>query len=163
MSGSGVEHEYTSRGNSVTGDLRRETIVVELALSASSPAVYMITNHGCMEPISPAPLKVNISVGGIGRINNLFSLFHQEKKGIHDAVQPWNTRNLTNFRQHSQYRPFPLGNHAAAFAGSNLVSWLSQTDLIGFPNNGSKGHEVRIRCSDINGGFQVAVVTVTIK
>jgi len=25
---------------------------------------------------------------GIGRINTLSSLFHQEKKGIHDAAQP---------------------------------------------------------------------------
>jgi len=40
----------------------------------------------------------------IGRINTLFSLFHQEKKEIHDAVQPWGIRNLTDFRRHAQYR-----------------------------------------------------------
>ena len=27
--------------------------------------------------------------GSIGNINTLFSLFHQVKKEIHDAVQPW--------------------------------------------------------------------------
>ena len=43
----------------------------------------------------------------IGRINTLFSLFHQEKKEIHDAVQPWGMRNLTDFRQHAQYCSFP--------------------------------------------------------
>ncbi len=33
-----------------------------------------------------------------GRINTLFSLFHQEKKEIREAVQSWNTRNLVFLR-----------------------------------------------------------------
>jgi hypothetical protein len=35
---------------------------------------------------------------GIGRINTLFSIFHQVEKDINDAVQPWGIRNLTDFR-----------------------------------------------------------------
>jgi hypothetical protein len=42
----------------------------------------------------------------IGNINTLFSLFHQEKKDINDAVQPWGIRNLTDFGRHTQYRSF---------------------------------------------------------
>ena len=41
--------------------------------------------------------------GSIGNINTLFSLFHQEKKEIHSAVQPRSIRNLTDFRRHTQY------------------------------------------------------------
>jgi hypothetical protein len=48
----------------------------------------------------------------IGRINTLFSLFHQEKKDINDAVQLWGIRNLTNSRQHSQYCSFQPVNPA---------------------------------------------------
>ena len=39
-----------------------------------------------------------------GRINTLFSLFHQEKKDIKAAVQLWVIRNLTDFDRHAQYR-----------------------------------------------------------
>jgi len=42
------------------------------------------------------------SVPSIGNINPLFSLFHQEKKEIHDAAQLWGIRNLTDFRRHAQ-------------------------------------------------------------
>jgi hypothetical protein len=49
-------------------------------------------------------------IGSIGRINTLFSLFHQEKKEIHDAVQPWGIRNLTDFRRHAQNCSFPPVN-----------------------------------------------------
>ena len=38
----------------------------------------------------------------IGNINTLFSLFHQEKKEIREAVQPWGIRNLTDFRRRAQ-------------------------------------------------------------
>jgi hypothetical protein len=31
-------------------------------------------------------------------------LFQQEKKEIHDAVQPWGIRNLTDFLRHAQNR-----------------------------------------------------------
>jgi hypothetical protein len=37
-----------------------------------------------------------------GRINTLFSLFHQEKKDINDADQLWGIRNLTDFRRQTQ-------------------------------------------------------------
>jgi hypothetical protein len=39
------------------------------------------------------------------RINTLFSLFHQENKEIRKAAQSWSTRNLTDFRQHSNVAP----------------------------------------------------------
>ena len=39
--------------------------------------------------------------------NTLFPLFHQIKKGIHDAVQPLSIRILTDSRQNPQYFPFP--------------------------------------------------------
>ncbi len=40
----------------------------------------------------------------MGNINTLFSLFHQVKKEIREAVRPWSTRSLTDFRRHAQYR-----------------------------------------------------------
>jgi hypothetical protein len=42
----------------------------------------------------------------IGSFNTLFFLFHQEKKDINDAVQPWNTRNLTDSSRYAQYCSF---------------------------------------------------------
>jgi len=46
------------------------------------------------------------NVMSIGNINTLFSLFHQGKKDINDAVQPWNTRNLSDSSRHTQYHSF---------------------------------------------------------
>ena len=50
--------------------------------------------------------------GSIGNINTLFSLFHQEKKEIREAVQSWNTRNLTDSSRYNQYCSFPPVNSA---------------------------------------------------
>jgi hypothetical protein len=50
--------------------------------------------------------RFSASVLSVGRINTLFSLFHQEKKGTNDDAQSWNTRNLTDFRRHTQYFSF---------------------------------------------------------
>ena len=46
----------------------------------------------------------------IGNINTLFSLLHQVKKEIRDAVRPWSIRNLTDFRRHAQYCAFQPTN-----------------------------------------------------
>jgi len=61
----------------------------------------------------------------IGRINTLFSLFHQEKKEIHDAVQPWGIRNLTDFRRHSKYCSFPPVN-PSKFQPHSLAEYLTR-------------------------------------
>ena len=47
-----------------------------------------------------------VSPSGSAVINTLFSLFHQGKKDINDAVQPWNIRNLTDSSRHTQYHSF---------------------------------------------------------
>jgi len=60
----------------------------------------------------PDILKRYVNTTSIGRINTLFSLFHQEKKDINDAVQPWGIRNLTDFRRHAQYCSFQPVNPA---------------------------------------------------
>jgi hypothetical protein len=65
-----------------------------------------------------------ITVKSIGRINTLFSLFHQEKEDIHDAVQPWGIRNLTDFRRHAQNCSFPPVNPAKFQPSDKLI--LSQ-------------------------------------
>ena len=74
----------------------------------------------------------------IGRINTLFSLFHQDKKEIHDAVQSWGIRNLTDFRQHAQYYAFqpvdpakfqPPGMPATCrYYGSQQIGELTETN-----------------------------------
>jgi hypothetical protein len=48
----------------------------------------------------------------IGNINTLFSLFHQEKKEIREAVQTWGIHYLTDFRRHAQNCSFPPVNPA---------------------------------------------------
>jgi hypothetical protein len=60
----------------------------------------------------------------IGNINTLFSLSHQEKKDINDAVQFWGIRNLTDFRRHAQYCSFPPVNPAKFQPPGKLI--LSQ-------------------------------------
>jgi hypothetical protein len=78
----------------------------------------------------------------IGSINIQFSLFHQVKNEIRDAIQ---LRNLTDLRREVHITPSrrsiqPKFSHqacrppAAIFARSNLLSWLSYVDLIGYPN-----------------------------
>jgi hypothetical protein len=57
-------------------------------------------------------------------MNTLFSLYHKEKKDISDADQLWGIRNLTGFRRPALYCSFP------------------QVDLVGYPNNGSKGRSL---------------------
>jgi len=77
-----------------------------------------------------------MNVRGIGRINTLFSLFHQEKKGIQDAVQPWSMRNLTDFRRHAQYCSLPPARPAKFQPPGMPIScrffyWQQFGDLIG--------------------------------
>jgi len=45
----------------------------------------------------------SIGLEGIEDINTRFTLLHQEKKEIHNAVQTWSIQNLTKSRRHAQF------------------------------------------------------------
>ena len=89
-------------------------------------------------------------IRSIGRINTLFSLFHQEKKEIHDAFPALGYPKSELFPPISQDCSFPPVDPATIshrhadylplfFVRCYLVSWLSQTDLAGYPNKSSWG------------------------
>ena len=122
------KQEFESRSNAVINHIAITTLGLLIIFSAAAWLLLRLRLAGAIRALSrldslltairhddhstqPAQPMTETQAAKLGFlrksiriINTLFSLFHQEKKEIREAVQSWNTRNLTDSSRYAQYR-----------------------------------------------------------